>query len=44
MTDVVRYRLPFGVLGRIVNALKVRSDVEKIFAYRNQKINEMFGK
>jgi hypothetical protein len=43
MTDVVRYRLPFGLLGRIVNALKVRSDVEKIFAYRNRKISEIVG-
>jgi len=42
MTDVVRYRLPFGWIGRIVNALQVRRDVEKIFAYRNQKISEMF--
>ena len=29
MIDVVRYRLPFGVLGRIVHALKVRGDVRR---------------
>ena len=42
MTDVVRYRLPFGMLGRIVHALKVRRDVERIFDYRFQRIHEIF--
>jgi ligand-binding SRPBCC domain-containing protein len=31
LTDVVRYRLPFGTIGRAVHALKVRLDVERIF-------------
>ncbi len=38
MTDVVRYRLPFGVLGRLVRATFVDRDVEKIFNYRYEKI------
>ena len=42
MIDVVRYRLPFGVLGRIVHALKVRGDVRRIFDYRRQRIGELF--
>jgi len=42
MRDVVRYRLPFGPLGRIVNALMVRRDVERIFDYRNRRIGEIF--
>ena len=42
MIDVVRYSLPFGVLGRIVHALKVRSDVRRIFDYRRQRIGELF--
>jgi ligand-binding SRPBCC domain-containing protein len=42
MTDVVRYRLPFGWIGRAMNALKVRRDVERIFDYRNQRIDEIF--
>jgi hypothetical protein len=37
MTDVVRYRLPFGMIGRAVHALKVRRDVEQIFDYRFQR-------
>jgi len=42
MSDVVRYRLPFGPLGRLVNALIVRRDVEGIFEYRNRRIAEIF--
>jgi ligand-binding SRPBCC domain-containing protein len=42
-TDVVRYTLPFGALGRLVHALKVRGDIETIFAYRQKRIQELFG-
>jgi ligand-binding SRPBCC domain-containing protein len=42
MIDVVRYRLPFGPLGRLLNALLVRRDVERIFDYRNRRIAEIF--
>jgi ligand-binding SRPBCC domain-containing protein len=43
MIDIVRYRLPFGPVGRLVNALVVRRDVERIFDYRNRRIGELFG-
>ena len=43
MTDVVRYRLPFGMIGRAVHALKVRRDVERIFDYRFLRINQLFA-
>ena len=42
MTDVVRYCLPFGMIGRAVHALKVRRDLEQIFDYRFRRINELF--
>ena len=44
MTDVVRYRLPFGMLGLVANKLIVRRDVEKIFDYRYKQIHEVFGR
>ena len=44
MIDVVRYRLPFGLLGRLVHAWKVRGDVRRIFDYRRQRIHELFAK
>lgn len=43
MIDIVRYRLPFGLLGRIVHRLKVRGDVQRIFDYRRQRIQELFA-
>ena len=43
MTDVVRYRLPFGMVGRAVHALKVRRDLKRIFDYRFQRIGELLA-
>jgi ligand-binding SRPBCC domain-containing protein len=43
MIDEVNYALPFGILGRMVHALKVRSDVQRIFDYRRQRIAELFA-
>jgi len=43
MTDVVRYRLPLGIIGRGVHAVSVRRDVERIFDYRFQRIAELFA-
>lgn len=43
MIDKVQYSLPFGVLGRIVHALKVRGDVSRIFDYRRLQIDALFG-
>lgn len=42
MVDVVRYSLPFGILGRILHTWKIRADIQKIFDYRRQRIEEMF--
>lgn len=44
MTDEVQYSLPFGVLGRIVHALKVREDVIGIFNYRRRQIDARFSR
>lgn len=43
MVDVVRYRLPFGLLGRVVHRLRVRGDLRRIFGYRRQRIQELFA-
>ena len=44
MIDEVQYVLPFGVLGRMVHALKVRRDVSRIFDYRRRRIDVLFGR
>jgi len=41
--DTVRYALPFGPLGRWMHRIVVRRDLERIFAYRQEKIRELFG-
>jgi ligand-binding SRPBCC domain-containing protein len=41
--DEVHYELPFGVLGKIAHAVKVRRDVETIFEFRSQAIERRFG-
>jgi ligand-binding SRPBCC domain-containing protein len=43
MTDVVRYRLPAGVAGRMAHALLVRRQLEEIFDYRAKTIGRIFG-
>lgn len=43
ITDEVQYQLPFGPLGLIAHQLKVKKDVETIFAYRTEAVNRRFG-
>ena len=43
MGDVVRYRLPFGPLGRFTHALAVHSALARIFDYRFRVIRDLFG-
>ena len=43
MTDAIYYKLPFGILGNALNAVKVQDDVTAIFAYRKAKMEELFG-
>lgn len=42
MEDRVEYALPFGLVGRIVHALRVRRQLEEIFEYRRRAIDEIF--
>lgn len=44
MTDIVHYKNPMWVLGKLANALFVRQKLKGIFDYRFQKVEEMFGK
>ncbi len=43
LVDQVRYRVGWGILGRIVHRLWVRRDLERVFAYRRQAIAARFG-
>lgn len=43
MTDIVSYRLPMGLLGRIAHGLFVKKQLEGIFEFRYQKMKSLFG-
>lgn len=43
MTDMVHYRLPFGILGNMANGLIVQKKLVEIFTYRFNKVSELFG-
>jgi ligand-binding SRPBCC domain-containing protein len=42
MTDVVKWRVLFGILGDIVNTLLVKKEVESIFDFRKKKLKDLF--
>ena len=42
MTDIVQYKIPFGILGNLGLPL-VKKQLEGIFTYRRRKVEEMFS-
>lgn len=43
MIDIVDYKLPLGLLGRIAHPLFVKRQLNQIFNYRYNKLVELFG-
>jgi len=43
MTDIVSYKPPLGILGRMANSLLIKDKLEEIFAYREKALIEIFG-
>jgi len=41
--DIVHYGLPFGILGRIVHAFKIKGQLREIFEYRQRFLGKRFG-
>ena len=44
MTDVVNYKLPLGLIGRLMNTLFIRKKIENIFSFRKKVLENMFNK
>lgn len=44
MEDIIDYKVPMGILGQMVHPILVKPKLEEIFAYRQQKLIELFGK
>ncbi|WP_321322575.1 SRPBCC family protein [Labilibaculum sp.] len=42
MKDIVSYQPPFGVLGRIANALIIRNTLNDIFDYRTKALEKIY--
>jgi len=43
MDDIIHYKIPFGFFGRILNTMYVQNKLNRIFKYREKKLNEIFG-
>ena len=43
MEDIIDYKIPLGLLGRIAHPILVKPKLEEIFAYRQTKLIELFG-
>ncbi len=43
MTDIVHYKLPLGVLGRLAHQLFVKKQLQDIFKFRRQKADQLFN-
>ena len=43
MIDIISYKLPFGIIGRCVNYLFIKNQLNSIFNYRYEKMNEIFN-
>ncbi len=43
IADTINLALPLSALGQIAYKIKVKSDVEEIFAFRKEKIRTLFG-
>lgn len=44
MTDIVHYKNPLGIFGRLANIVFVKKQLRGIFNYRFSKVEELFGK
>lgn len=44
MMDIVNYQPPFGFLGAIINSFIIKKQLNEIFNFRKNKMEELFGK
>lgn len=43
MRDILKYKLPFGILGTVAHTLFIRKKINHIFDYRNQVLEQLFN-
>ena len=43
MEDIIDYKVPFGILGRMVHPILVKPKLESIFNFRREQLELLFG-
>lgn len=43
MIDILHYKIPFGFLGRMLNALFIQKKIKQIFSYRYNQLEILFN-
>lgn len=43
MEDVIDYKIPFGLLGQLLHPILVKKQLQKIFVFREAKLEQLFG-
>lgn len=44
MEDILCYKVPFGIFGKALHYLKIKKDLERIFQYRSEVLEKLFGR
>lgn len=44
MTDILHYKIPFGIIGNLADAVLVEKKIEEIFQFRFEEVERRFGK
>ena len=44
MEDIVDYKLPFSIIGKLIHYLYLERKVNEIFSFRRKKLDEIFNK
>ncbi len=43
MEDIITYKVPFGILGKMIHPILVKPKLEAIFRYRQEQLIKLFG-
>jgi len=43
MSDIIHYKLPAGIVGKIANELFIKKQLNEVFRYRNEVVNNFFN-
>jgi ligand-binding SRPBCC domain-containing protein len=43
MTDILHYKVPFGIIGTLADMLLVDNRIEQIFSYRKKAVAKVFN-